>query len=67
MCLGVVLIILGLVCAGYGYTQNNTLEAQISSLLQSGATNPGTIFIFLGIGVAIVGVLLCIYSIVRKK
>ena len=64
--LGAIFLILGAICAEYGYMLNNDLEAQFTSLMQHGTTNPGTIFIFIGIGVAVVGLLICVYAITRK-
>lgn len=66
MILGVILLILGVACAGYGYLQNNSIEAQLSSLLSTGTTNPGTIYIIIGAVVAVVGALVCGWSIYKR-
>lgn len=63
--LGIMLIIAGLGCAGFGFIQNNSLEAQINSLLSSGTANPGTMFIIIGAVLIVVGVACCIAS--KKK
>ncbi len=63
--LGIILIIAGLGCAGFGFIQNNSLEAQINSLLSSGTANPGTMFIIIGAVLIVVGVVCCIAS--KKK
>lgn len=66
MILGAVLLILGVACAGYGYLQNNSIEAQLSSLLSTGTTNPGTIYIVIGAVVAVVGALVCVWSLYKR-
>lgn len=66
MILGAILLILGVACAGYGYLQNNNIEAQLSSLLSTGTTNPGTIYIIIGAVVAVVGALVCGWSIYKR-
>ena len=66
MILGAILLILGVACAGYGYLQNNSIEAQLSSLLSTGTTNPGTIYIIIGAVVAVVGTLVCGWSIYKR-
>lgn len=67
MILGVILLVLGAVSVGYGYMQNNSLEAQLTSLFSSGTANPGTIFIIIGVVVAIIGGLVCIRAIKRNR
>ena len=66
MILGVILLILGVACAGYGYLQNNSIEAQLSSLLSTGTTNPGTIYIIIGAVVAVIGALVCGWSLYKR-
>ena len=66
MIFGMILLILGVACAGYGYLQNNSIEAQLSSLLSTGTTNPGTIYIIIGVVVAVVGALVCGWSIYKR-
>lgn len=66
MILGAILLVLGVACAGYGYLQNNSIEAQLSSLLSTGTTNPGTIYIVIGAVVAVVGALVCGWSIYKR-
>lgn len=66
MILGAILLIFGVACAGYGYLQNNSIEAQLSSLLSAGTTNPGTIYIIIGAVVAVVGALVCGWSIYKR-
>lgn len=66
MILGAILLVLGVACAGYGYLQNNSIEAQLSSLLSTGTTNPGTIYIVIGAVVAVVGALVCGWSLYKR-
>lgn len=63
--LGIILIIAGIGCAGYGYMQNNSLEAQFTSIMSSGTANPGTMFIVIGVILLVVGIILCVVG--RKK
>ena len=63
--LGIILIIAGIGCAGYGYMQNNSLEAQVNSSLSSGSVNPGTLFIVIGVVLLVVGIIICVVG--RKK
>lgn len=67
MILGVILLVLGAVSVGYGYMHNNSLEAQLTSLFSSGTANPGTIFIIIGVVVAVIGGLVCIRAIKRNR
>ena len=60
--LGIILII---ACAGYGFMQNNSLEAQFTSIMSSGTANPGTMFIVIGVILLVVGIILCVVG--RKK
>ena len=66
MILGAILLVLGVACAGYGYLQNNSIEAQLSSLLSTGTANPGTIYIIIGAVVAVVGALVCGWSLYKR-
>ena len=66
MILGAILLVLGVACAGYGYLQNNSIDAQLSSLLSTGTTNPGTIYIIIGAVVAVVGALVCGWSLYKR-
>ena len=63
--LGIILIIAGIGCAGYGYMQNNSLEAQVNSFLSSGSVNPGTLFIVIGVILLVVSIIICVVG--RKK
>ena len=63
--LGIILIIAGIGCAGYGYMQNNSLEAQVNSFLSSGSVNPGTLFIVIGVILLADGIIICVVG--RKK
>ena len=51
--LGIILIIAGIGCAGYGFMQNNSLEAQFTSI------------IVIGVILLVVGIILCVVG--RKK
>jgi len=47
--LGIILTVSGIGSIIYGVNQNNSLEAQFNSVFGSGSTDPGTIFIILGV------------------
>lgn len=64
---GVILAILGAAGCVYGITQNNSFESQLGSFLSSGRTNPGTAFIVVGAIVAVVGIVLLIMGLSKKK
>ena len=64
---GIILIILGGGAIGYGIHQNNSLEAQLSSLFSRGSTNPGTIWIVAGGIAAAIGLILLIVGLTQKS
>ncbi len=64
---GILLILAGAGGVIYGVMQNNDGMAQLSSLLQSGSLNPGTIFIIAGAAVALIGLILTIVGATRKR
>lgn len=65
--LGIILIIAGAASYIYGNNMNNSLESQFSSLMSSGTVDPGSKWITLGVIAAVIGVLVIIYSLVKKK
>lgn len=66
MVFGVLFVIAGLISTIYGYYLNNSFEAQLSYLWNTGRTNPGTIFIVVGIAAAILGIVIAILSYTNK-
>lgn len=64
---GIILALLGAVSCVYGITQNNSFESQLGSLLSSGSTNPGTTFIVIGAVAAVIGIVLLIIGLSKKK
>ena len=58
--IGIILLLAGSGSLIYGITQNNSGSAQWKSLLSSGSTNPGTVFIVIGAIAAVVGLVLVI-------
>lgn len=65
--IGIILIILGAGGCVYGITQNNSFEAQMDSLFSSGNIDPGTAFIVIGAILAVVGIILLVTGLSRKK
>lgn len=65
--LGILLIIIGAVGAFYGNYLNNDFEAQLSSLLDTGTANPGTVFIIGGFIAVGVGLVLLFVGLTKKK
>ena len=63
--LGVLAIIVGAILTIVGFVMNNSIEAQLTSLFSTGSTDPGTIFIVIGIIVLVVGILLVVMK--KKK
>lgn len=63
--LGVLAIIVGAILTIVGFVMNNSLEAQLASIFSSGSTNPGTIFIVIGIILLVIGILLVVMK--KKK
>ena len=64
---GILLLIAGAISCVVGITQNNNLEAQVTSLMNSGNANPGTIFIVIGAIAAAVGLILLILGLKNKN
>lgn len=64
--IGLILFFGGCYSLYYGITQNNSLEAQLSSLF-SGATNPGTIFVVLGAIALVIGIALFIWGVASNS
>lgn len=58
--LGIILAVLGAGSLVFGFIQNNSLEAQFTSLLSSGAVNPGTVWIIIGAVAVILGLVLIV-------
>jgi len=65
--LGIILVFAGVGSTIFGVTQNNSLEAQLTSFFSSGTTNPGTIWIIIGVVAIVLGIVLIIASLLRKK
>ena len=65
--LGILLLLGGIASAGYGILQNNDLEAQLASVFTKGSANPGTIWIIAGVAVAVIGLVLLIVGLSKKK
>ena len=58
---GSILFLLGVVSTIFGITKNNDAEAQLEYLFEKGKTNPGTIFIIIGVLLILAGAALIIY------
>lgn len=65
--IGVILAIAGIVSTIYGFFQNNSIDAQMESLFSTGSTNPGTIFIILGIVAIVLGAVLTYVGYKKSK
>lgn len=64
---GIILILAGGASAVYGVTQNNSWEAQLSSLFNSGSSDPGTMWIIIGAIAFVVGLVLLIAGISKTQ
>lgn len=65
--IGIILLLGGIGGAIYGNSLNNDGMAQLESFLSSGKTNPGDIYLYIGIGAAVLGLILLIAGIAKKK
>ncbi len=65
--LGLLAIIAGVAGALYGNSLNNDLESQVMSFLNTGAGNPGDIYMYIGIAVGVVGLILLIVGLTKRK
>ena len=64
--IGVILAIAGTGSLIYGITQNNNVSSQLYSILSNGSSNPGTIFIVIGIIAIVIGLILIIMGMKNK-
>lgn len=67
MIVSLIVVIVGLVLLFYGSYLNNDTESVLESLLTSGKTDPGESFLFMGILVLAVGVVLLFFAILKDK
>lgn len=65
--IGIILIVLGAGGSIYGIIQNNSIEAQMKSLFENGSIDPGTVFIVGGAVIAVIGIVVLIKGLSRKK
>lgn len=64
--IGVIMLIAGVASYVYGNQMNNSIEKQIESLFSNGTTNPGSIFVTVGIVVAVIGIVLIVVGCIKK-
>lgn len=64
---GILSLIAGVVCALYGNTLNNDLETQLESILSNGVSNPGNVYLYIGIAVAVLGLVLLVAGVMKKE
>lgn len=64
--IGIIFILTGGSCWMYGDSLNNDYETQIRSVWNEGKTNPGSIFVIIGIIVVIIGAILILCGIFYK-
>ena len=65
--IGLILIVAGVISAIYGSNLNNSISAQLTSLFSTGSTNPGTMFIVLGVIGMVVGLILILVEHKQKN
>lgn len=65
--LGILLLVAGVISAIYGNSMNNSVEAQLSSLFSSGTTDPGTTWIIIGVVAIVLGLILVVGGLRKKK
>ena len=64
---GIIFLLAGIAAAFYGTMLNNDIESQMESIFRDGQTDPGNIFLFVGIAVALIGLLMFIKGLSKKK
>ncbi len=67
MVFGIIMLIAGAIAALCGFNQNNSVEAQLGSILSSGSANPGTVWIVIGAILAVIGLIVVIASLSKKN
>ena len=65
--IGGILAAAGIAGVIYGNNLNHSLASQFQSLLSSGSTNPGTIWIVLGVVAIVLGVGLVVYYFLKNR
>lgn len=65
--LGIILILAGAASYLYGNALNRDIEAQLTALFSTGSLNSGNPFIYAGIAIFVIGLLIMIIGIVRKQ
>ena len=60
-------MIAGIGSAIYGSSLNNDIEAQLESVFSNGSANPGDTWLYVGIAAAVIGLVLVVVSIIKKK
>ena len=64
---GILLIALGIGATMYGNAMNSSLREQLFSLFNTGSFNPGSIWIIGGVAAIVIGVLLLLSALLRKR
>ncbi len=64
--LGIILICAGAASYIYGEQLNSNVEKQLESLFNTGSSDPGSIYVTIGIVVAVIGLVFTIIGIVEK-
>jgi len=65
--LGAIILILGGGLAVHGLSLNQNFEAQLNAIFENGATNPGNVWLIIGIIVAVLGIAAIVFAILKKK
>lgn len=63
---GILLLIGGAGLAIYGNNLNNSFEAQWDALWNNGTTDPGSSYIIIGIIIAVIGLILLLYALLKS-
>ena len=64
--LGIILICAGAASYIYGEQINNNIGMQLERFYNTGSTNPGSIYVTIGIVVAVIGLIFTIIGIIKK-
>lgn len=65
--LGILIFLLGGGLALHGLNVNQSLAAQLASAFEKGTLNPGTTWLIIGAVVAVLGIAVIVFAVIKKK
>ena len=64
---GIFMLIMGVLSAIFGSAMNNDVDLQMEALFEHGTTNPGDPFVYIGVVVATIGLILFITGLAKSR